>query len=55
MGTDGTTSVGAVCWPYYLKSRSKPLKEFFDDTIALSPELLQAIDAIRWEHRDPAQ
>ncbi len=36
---DGTTSVGAVCWPYYLKSRTKPLREFFADTIALSPEL----------------
>ena len=22
---DGTTSIGAVCWPYYLKSRTKPL------------------------------
>ncbi|WP_436293695.1 NAD(P)/FAD-dependent oxidoreductase [Variovorax sp. LjRoot178] len=36
---DGTTSVGAVCWPYYLKSRDKPLAEFFRDTIALCPEL----------------
>jgi flavin-dependent dehydrogenase len=36
---DGTTSVGAVCWPYYLKSRNKPLPQFFDDTIALCPEL----------------
>ncbi|AKJ30483.1 NAD(P)/FAD-dependent oxidoreductase [Caldimonas brevitalea] len=36
---DGTTSVGAVCWPYYLKSRQKPLVEFFRDTIAMSPEL----------------
>jgi flavin-dependent dehydrogenase len=36
---DGTTSVGAVCWPYYLKSRQKPLPEFFADTIALSPAL----------------
>lgn len=36
---DGTTSVGAVCWPYYLKSRTKPLAEFFADTIALCPEL----------------
>ena len=36
---DGTTSVGAVCWPYYLKSRDKPLREFFDDTIALAPAL----------------
>ena len=36
---DGTTSIGAVCWPYYLKSRTKPLKEFFYDTIALCPGL----------------
>lgn len=36
---DGTTSIGAVCWPYYLKSRDKPLKEFFADTIAMCPEL----------------
>jgi len=36
---DGTTSIGAVCWPYYLKSRSKPLPEFFRDTIALCPDL----------------
>lgn len=36
---DGTTSVGAVVWPYYLKSRSRPLPEFFRDTIALCPKL----------------
>lgn len=36
---DGTTSVGAVCWPHYLKSRTKPLADFFADTIALCPEL----------------
>ncbi|MBH1966271.1 MAG: tryptophan 7-halogenase [Comamonadaceae bacterium] len=36
---DGTTSVGAVCWAYYLKARNKPLKEYFYDTIALCPEL----------------
>jgi flavin-dependent dehydrogenase len=36
---DGTTSVGAVCWPYYLKSRNKPLVDFFHDTIAMNPEL----------------
>jgi flavin-dependent dehydrogenase len=40
---DGTTSVGAVCWPYYLKSRAKPLKEFFADTIALCPELARRL------------
>ena len=36
---DGTTSVGAVCWPHYLKSRKKPLPEFFADTIAMCPAL----------------
>ncbi|MEO8525309.1 MAG: NAD(P)/FAD-dependent oxidoreductase [Caldimonas sp.] len=37
---DGVTSIGAVCWPYYLKSRSgKPLPDFFRDTIALCPAL----------------
>jgi flavin-dependent dehydrogenase len=36
---DGSTSIGAVCWPYYLKSRAKPLPEFFRDTIALCPDL----------------
>ena len=36
---DGTTSIGAVCWPYYLKSRAKPVAEFFADTIVLCPPL----------------
>jgi len=36
---DGSTSVGAVCWPHYLKSRTKPLADFFLDTVALAPEL----------------
>ncbi|HJV72159.1 NAD(P)/FAD-dependent oxidoreductase [Ideonella sp.] len=40
---DGATSVGAVCWPHYLKSRDKPLAEFFADTIALCPELQQRL------------
>ena len=40
---DGTTSVGAVCWPYYLKSRDKPLREFFEDTIALAPRLAERL------------
>lgn len=34
---NGITSVGAVCWPYYLKSRKNDLQSFFHDTIALSP------------------
>lgn len=39
--SDGASSVGAVCWPYYLKSRAKDrsLEDFFMDTIALCPQL----------------
>ena len=40
---DGSTSVGATCWPKYLKTRSKPLVEFFMDTIAMAPELQQRL------------
>ena len=40
---DATTSIGAVCWPYYLKSRTKPLPEFFRDTVALCPVLEQRL------------
>jgi flavin-dependent dehydrogenase len=36
---NGKTSVGAVTWPYYLKTRKKPLADFFRDTIAMSPGL----------------
>jgi flavin-dependent dehydrogenase len=31
---DGTTSIGVVAWPYYMKSRKKPLREFFLETLA---------------------
>ncbi len=40
---DGSVSVGAVCWPKYLKSRDKPLPEFFADTIALAPALQERL------------
>ena len=40
---DGVTSVGATCWPHYLKSRNKPLADFFADTIAMSPELSERL------------
>jgi flavin-dependent dehydrogenase len=36
---DGVTSVGAVVWPYYMKNRDKPLRDYFMDTIARCPEL----------------
>ena len=34
---DGMTSVGAVCWPSYLKSRKGDLEEFFWETVHSSP------------------
>jgi len=34
---DRTMSVGAVCWPDYLKTRDCPLEEFLWQTIRLSP------------------
>ncbi|QXP90836.1 tryptophan 7-halogenase [Methylococcus capsulatus] len=42
---DGTTSVGAVTWPYYMKRRNKPLREFFLDTIASCPALAERLSA----------
>ncbi len=37
---DGSTSIGCVCWPYYLKSRNgRPLAEFFAETVAMCPQL----------------
>jgi flavin-dependent dehydrogenase len=44
---DGVTSVGAVCWPYYLKTRTKPLPEFFRDTIASCPALAVRLEGAR--------
>jgi flavin-dependent dehydrogenase len=35
----GITSVGAVCWPYYLKTRKGSLEQFMDETVALCPTL----------------
>ena len=40
---DGVTSIGAVVKPDYLKTRTKPLAEFFQDTIALAPELARRL------------
>ncbi len=41
---DGSTSIGAVCWPHYLQGRDKPLKAFFEDTIAMSPKLAARLE-----------
>ncbi len=42
--TEGVTSVGAVTWPYYLKTRKgKPLEQFLQETIALCPRLAERL------------
>jgi len=41
--TDGATSVGAVCWPYYMKSRKTEPRQFLLDTIALCPALAERL------------
>jgi flavin-dependent dehydrogenase len=40
---DGVTSVGAVVWPYYMKARAKPVREYFMDTVALCPKLAERL------------
>jgi flavin-dependent dehydrogenase len=41
--SDGATSVGAVCWPYYMRSRKTGVERFFLDTIALCPPLAERL------------
>ncbi|MDO9466746.1 MAG: FAD-dependent oxidoreductase [Thiobacillus sp.] len=36
---DGTTSIGAVTWPRHLRTRKKPVRDFFLDLIAQCPAL----------------
>ena len=44
---DGTTSIGAVVWPHYMKTRGTPLREFFMSTIASCPPLAERLkDAV---------
>ncbi|HEY6514924.1 MAG TPA: NAD(P)/FAD-dependent oxidoreductase [Steroidobacteraceae bacterium] len=42
---DGITSVGAVVWPHYMKTRAIPLQEFFMQTIALCPPLAKRLES----------
>jgi len=44
----GVASVGAVCWPYYLKTRRGSLEQFLDETTALCPALAERL---RGAHR----
>lgn len=41
--TGGTTSVGAVCHPSYMRTRKGDLAAFFKKTIALSPQLSERL------------
>jgi flavin-dependent dehydrogenase len=41
--TGGASSVGAVCWPYYMKSRKTEPRQFLLDTIALCPALAERL------------
>lgn len=45
--TEGVTSVGAVCWPYYLKTRKTDLNQFFLDTVAMCPALAERLDGAK--------
>jgi flavin-dependent dehydrogenase len=40
---DGTTSVGAVCWPYYLKTRDTDSSTFFLRTLQTCPPLWERV------------
>ena len=40
---DGNTSIGAVVWPHYMKTRKVALREFFLSTIALCSPLAQRL------------
>ncbi len=40
---DGVTSIGAVCWPYYLKTRKTAVDRFLLDTVALCPALAERL------------
>lgn len=44
---DGSMSVGAVCWPEYLKQRDCPPEEFLWRTIALCPAVAERMNDAR--------
>jgi len=41
--TGDATSIGAVCWPYYMKTRKTEPRQFLLDTIALCPQLAERL------------
>jgi len=44
---DGTMSVGAACWPYYLNSRKVDVAQFLWDTIAMCPPVADRMNEAR--------
>jgi flavin-dependent dehydrogenase len=40
---DGATSVGVVAWPYFMKKRAQPLREFFMETLAMCAPLSERL------------
>ena len=44
---NGITSIGAVVWPYYLKTRTQSVEAFFFDTIAQCPALVERLTEAR--------
>lgn len=47
--SDGNTSVGATCWPYYMKSRKTDTTQFLLDTIAMCPALAERMKDAKLE------
>lgn len=46
---DGNTSIGATCWPYYMKTRKTDTTQFLLDTIALCPALAERLKDAKLE------
>ncbi|MBI4808318.1 MAG: tryptophan 7-halogenase [Nitrosomonadales bacterium] len=46
---DGNTSIGATCWPYYMKTRKTDVTQFFMDTIAMCPALMERMKDAKLE------
>jgi len=46
---DGNTSIGATCWPYYMKTRKTDMTQFFMDTIAMCPALMERMKNAKLE------
>lgn len=46
---DGNTSIGATCWPYYMKTRRTDPSQFLLDTIAMCPALTERMKNAKLE------